>query len=192
MKEEIQPLTTMVKQNDSRNLRFQIEEKNTVIKELKDEIKYQKGLNYDLEVKLKKTQDPNIDLVSILRKLEKITEKQKMEIADLSMNSFQFQDAENSSHGLEDSEEEDFSLSNEVLPEKMRKEFCRSDVDLSTNENSVRCLHEGIELQEFWNLELKRQLMQEKQESMESTIQFLEKTLDEKDQEMQTARRFMA
>ncbi|XP_061363783.1 uncharacterized protein LOC133307309 [Gastrolobium bilobum] len=183
-KEEIHRLTTMVKQNNSRNLEFQIEEMDNIIKELKDEIKYQKGLNSGLELKLKKTQESNIDLVSNLRKLEKTIEKQKMEIADLSMTSLQFQDAENNSHGLEDSEEEDFSLSKESLPEKMRKEFCHSGVDLSTNENAIRCLHEGIELQEFWNLELEHQLMQEKQKNMESTIQFLQKTMDEKEKQI--------
>ncbi|KAJ1435812.1 NT-type C2 domain [Sesbania bispinosa] len=133
LKEEIQRLTIMEKQNDSRNHKFQIEEMDNIIKELKDEIKYQKGLNYDLELKLKKAQESNTGM-----------------------------------------------------------EFCHSDVHLCTNGNAIRCLHEGIELQEFWNLELERQLMQEKQKNMESTIQFLEKTLDEKDQEMQTARRFMA
>lgn len=192
LKEEIQRLTTLVKQNDSRNLGFQIEEMDNVIKELKGEIKYHKELNHDLEVKLKKTQESNNDLVSILQKSKKKIEKQKMEITDLSMTSFQFQDTEKNSHVVEDSEEEDFSLIKEVLPEKMRKEFCHSDVDLSTNENAIRCLHEGIELQEFGNLELERQLMQEKQKSMESTIRLLQKTLDEKDQKIQTARRFMA
>ncbi|RDY10079.1 hypothetical protein CR513_05457, partial [Mucuna pruriens] len=192
LKEEIQRLTSMVKQNDSRNLKFQIEEMDNTMKELKDEIKYQKGLNCELELKLKKAQESKMDLVFILQKLEKIKEKQKMEIADLSMNSLRFQDGEINSRVLEDSEEEDFSLSKEVLPEKMRKEFCHSHVDLGTYENAIRCLHEGIELQEFRNLELEHQLMQEKQKNMESTIQFLEKTLDEKDQEMQTARCFMA
>ncbi|XP_027364645.1 synaptonemal complex protein 1-like [Abrus precatorius] len=192
LKDEIQRLTTMVKKNDSRYLKFQIEEMDNTIKELKDEIKYQKRLNCDLELKLKKTQESNIDLVSILQKLEKTIRKQKMEIADLSMRSLQFQDAENNSRGLEETEEEDFSLSVEVLGEKMKKELCNSDVDLGTNENAIRCLHEGIELQEFRNLELELQFMQEKQKNMESAIQFLEKTLAEKDQEMQTERLCMA
>lgn len=38
LKEEIQGLTAMVKQNDSRNIRFQIEELDNVIKKLKDVI----------------------------------------------------------------------------------------------------------------------------------------------------------
>ncbi|KAK7278624.1 hypothetical protein RJT34_23657 [Clitoria ternatea] len=189
LKEEIQQLTRMVRQNDSKHLKFQIEKMDSTIEELKDENKYLKGLNCDLEVKLKKTRETNVNLVTILQKLEKIIEKQKMEIAYLSMNSSCFQNAENNSHALEDSEEEDlsFSISKEIFPEKIRNEFCHSDVD-----NAIRCLHEGIELQEFRNLEIENQLMQEKQKNMESTIQFLEKTLHEKDQEMQTARCSMA
>ncbi|XP_052731516.1 uncharacterized protein LOC108321955 isoform X1 [Vigna angularis] len=191
LKDEIQLLTSAIKQNDSRNLKLQIEEMDNTIKELKNEIKYQKGLNCDLEL-IKQTQESKIDLVSILQKLEKIKEKQRMKIAGLSMNCLPFQDVDISSCVPEDSEEEDFSLSKEVLPEKMKKEFCHSDIDLGTSENAIRCLHEGIELQEFRNLELEHQLMQEKHKSMESTIQFLEKTLNDKDKEMQTARCFMA
>nr|XP_012570042.2 desmoplakin-like [Cicer arietinum] len=191
LKEEIQRLTAMVKQNDSRNLRLQTEEMDNVIKELKDEINYQKGLNYDLEVKLNRTQESNIDIVSIFRNFEKMVEKQKMEIAELSRTNRRF-DGENNSRGIEDSEEEDFSLSIDVLPEKMRKEFYGSGYDLSTNENAIRCLHEGIELQEFRNVEIERQVMQEKQKNMQSTNQFLEKALDDKDHEMQNARHFMA
>jgi len=193
LKEEIQRLTAMVKQNGSRNHRLQIEEMDNIIKELKDEINYQKGLNHDLEVKLNKTQESNIDIVSIFRNFEKKVEKQKMEIARLSRISIQFQDAENNSRGIEDSEEEDFSLSIEAMPQITRKEFCHSGFDFSTNENAIRCLHEGIELQEFRSMETERQVMREKQKSMQRTIQFLEKTLDEKDQKTQTAtRHFMA
>ena len=66
LKEEIQRLTSMVKQNDSRNLKFQIEEMDNTIRELQDEVKYQRGLNRDLELKLTKQQESKIDLVSIL------------------------------------------------------------------------------------------------------------------------------
>lgn len=178
LKEEIQRLTAMVKQNDS-----------NVIKKLKDEISYQKGLNHDLEVKLNKTQESNIDIVSIFRNFEKKVEKQKMVIAELSRKSLYFQDDENNSHGIEDSDEEDFSLSIDVLPEK----FYHSGFDFRRNENAIRCLHEGIELQELGNSETERQAMREKQKNLESTIQLLEKTLDQKDQEMQTVtKRLMA
>ena len=56
----------MVKQNDSRNLKFQIEEMDNTIRELQDEVKHQRGLNRDLELKLTKQQESKIDLVSIL------------------------------------------------------------------------------------------------------------------------------
>ncbi|CAL0299795.1 unnamed protein product [Lupinus luteus] len=170
LKEEIERLTAMVKENDRKNLKLQIEEMDNIIKELKDEIKYQKGLNIDLEMKLKKTQESYIDLVFILRRLENTIEKQKMEIADLSVTSSQFQDVEDSS------DEEEFSFSEEVLPDKTGKEISKSDINMCTNEYAMRCLHEGIEL------------MQEKQKNMESTIKFLEKSLMEKDQELQSAR----
>ena len=42
LKEEIQRLTSMVKQNDSRNLKFQIEDMDNTIRELQDEVKYQR------------------------------------------------------------------------------------------------------------------------------------------------------
>ncbi|KAK7268485.1 hypothetical protein RIF29_21184 [Crotalaria pallida] len=174
LKEEIERLTTRAKENGSDNLKLQIEEMDNIIKELKDEIKYQKGLNTDLEMKVKKTQESYIDLVFILRRLENTIEKQKEEIADLSVTSSQFQEAEDSS------EEEEFSLSEEVLPVKTRKDISQSDVNMCTNEYAISCLHERIEL------------MQEKQSNMESTIKFLEKTLMEKDQELQSARRSMA
>ncbi|KAG4962575.1 hypothetical protein JHK84_039669 [Glycine max] len=127
---------------------------DNTIRELQDEVKHQRGLNRDLELKLTKQQESKIDL-----KLQKINEKQKMEMADLSMNSLQFEDAEINSHVLEDSKKEDFSLRNDVLPEKMRKEFCHLDADLHTYENAITCLYEGIELQEFQNWELEHQLM---------------------------------
>ncbi|KAE9619250.1 hypothetical protein Lalb_Chr02g0151131 [Lupinus albus] len=169
LKKEIERLTAMVKENDSKNLKLQIEEMDNIIKELKDEIKYQKGINTDMEMKLKKTQESYIDLVFILRRLENTIERQKMEIADLSVTSSQFQDGENSS-------DEEFSFSEEVFPDKTGKEISKSDVNMCTNEYAMRCLHEGIEL------------MQEKQKNMESTIKFLEKTVMEKDQELQSAR----
>ncbi|KAH1238172.1 hypothetical protein GmHk_08G022900 [Glycine max] len=86
------------------------------------------------------------------------------------MNSLRFQDVEINRRVLEDSEEQDFSLSKEVLPDKMRKEFCHADADLGTYENEITCLHEGIELHEFWIWELEQQIMQEKQKNKEKRL----------------------
>ncbi|XP_054821308.1 uncharacterized protein LOC129320124 [Prosopis cineraria] len=193
LKEEIEELKTMVeessmaKQNDSENLKFQAEEMGKIIKELKDEIEYHKGLNNDFELQLKKALKSNIDLVSILQELEKTIEKQKMEIIDLSMTKFQFQDGTDYSHGHDDSEEYDFHLKKPVLPGKMRMDSSDSDLDMSSSKFPIKCLYEGIELKEFWSLEL-----QEKIKNMESTVRFLEKSLAEKDEEMLKERGLMS
>ncbi|KAG6491384.1 interaptin-like isoform X1 [Zingiber officinale] len=52
--------------------------------ELEDELKFQKDTNYDLTQQLRKTQESNIELVSILQELEEMIEKQRLEIADQS------------------------------------------------------------------------------------------------------------
>ncbi|KAG6500903.1 putative uncharacterized protein MYH16 isoform X1 [Zingiber officinale] len=53
-------------------------------KELEDELKFQKDTNSNLTHQLRKTQESNIELVSVLQELEEIIEKQRLEIADLS------------------------------------------------------------------------------------------------------------
>ncbi|CAL9776209.1 unnamed protein product [Musa acuminata subsp. burmannicoides] len=52
--------------------------------ELEDELNFQKDSNVNLTQQLKKTQESNIELVAILQELEEITEKQKLELANLS------------------------------------------------------------------------------------------------------------
>ncbi|XP_028780394.1 interaptin-like [Neltuma alba] len=193
LKDEIEQLKTMLeesslaKQNDSQNSKLQAEEMGKMIKELKDEIEYHKGLNNDLEFQLKKAQKSNINLVSVLEELEKTIEKQKMEIIDLSMNKFQFQDGTDYSQGLDDSEEYDFHLKKPVLPVKITMDSSDSDLDISSSKFPIKCLYEGIELKEFWSIEL-----QEKLKNMEGTITFLEKSLAEKDEKMLKERGLMA
>ncbi|RZR75896.1 hypothetical protein BHM03_00000478 [Ensete ventricosum] len=55
-----------------------------VQKELVDELNFQKDSNVNLTQQLKKTQESNIELVAIVQELEEITEKQKLELANLS------------------------------------------------------------------------------------------------------------
>ncbi|KAI9124591.1 hypothetical protein K1719_004513 [Acacia pycnantha] len=188
LKEEIEQLKTtveessMAKQNDSEKSKFQAKEMGKIIKELKDEIENQKGLNNDLDLQLEKAQNSNIELASILEELEKTIEKQKKEIIDLSMSKFQFQDGTDYSQGYDDSEEYDFHLKKPVnLPMKkiLMDSSDSSELDISSSRFPINCLYEGIELKEFWSLEL-----QEKLKNMEGTIRFLEKSLAEKDEEM--------
>ncbi|XP_042393844.1 cingulin-like isoform X2 [Zingiber officinale] len=63
------------------------EQRDSVQKELEEELKFQKESNGNLARQLKQTQESNIELVTILQELEGITEKQRLEIANLSQRS---------------------------------------------------------------------------------------------------------
>ncbi|KGN59033.1 sporulation-specific protein 15 isoform X2 [Cucumis sativus] len=54
-----------------------------ILNELKDELNFQKETNADLALQLKRSQESNIELVSVLQELEATTEKQKLEIEEL-------------------------------------------------------------------------------------------------------------
>ena len=51
---------------------------------LKDELKFQKESNANLSLQLKKSQEANVELVSVLQELEETIEQQKLEIENLS------------------------------------------------------------------------------------------------------------
>ncbi|CAJ2672525.1 unnamed protein product [Trifolium pratense] len=51
---------------------------------LKDELKFQKESNSNLSLQLKKSQEANVELVSVLQELEETIEQQKLEIENLS------------------------------------------------------------------------------------------------------------
>lgn len=73
----------MMKQTAMDSLKLQEKGADNLQKELEEEIKFQKETNANLALQLKKTQDSNIELVSVLQEMEDTIEKQKMEIADL-------------------------------------------------------------------------------------------------------------
>ena len=100
LKQEIEELkilleVSMVKQTATENLKFQAED---LEKELKDELKYQKESNAIRALQLRKTQESNIELVSVLQELEDPIEKQKMEIDDLLKAKSISEDIEKYSH----------------------------------------------------------------------------------------------
>ncbi|CAH1430404.1 unnamed protein product [Lactuca virosa] len=72
-----------VKDRDADNLKAQVQDKNGIQAELEEEIKFQKDLNNNLSIQLNKTQESNLELVSILQELEEQIEKQKLEINSL-------------------------------------------------------------------------------------------------------------
>ncbi|XP_058003441.1 uncharacterized protein LOC110662676 isoform X1 [Hevea brasiliensis] len=67
-----------------------------VLKELENEIKFQKESNANLTLQLNRSQESNVELVSVLQELEETIEKQKAEIEKLSTIQSKFSDMENS------------------------------------------------------------------------------------------------
>ncbi|RVX11785.1 hypothetical protein CK203_009421 [Vitis vinifera] len=71
---------------------------NPYSKELEDEIKFQKESNANLALQLRRSQESNIELVSVLQELELTIEKQKIELEDLAALRLKLNDADSSIH----------------------------------------------------------------------------------------------
>ncbi|EEF28304.1 DNA repair protein RAD50, putative [Ricinus communis] len=80
---------SLVKQKSAENMELQAKDMGNLQKELEDEVRFEKESNANLALQLKKTQESNIELVSILQELEDTIEKLKMEIANLSKEKVQ-------------------------------------------------------------------------------------------------------
>lgn len=115
---------------------------NGAQKELENEVKFQREENANLVGQLKKTQESNIELVSILQELEETIEKQKNEIDSLSKVNMESKDSGMDGHGCEDH-------SNDTL-------------------------------------ELQLLQLHESHKKLESTIQSLEESLEDKNSELET------
>ncbi|CAL9069647.1 uncharacterized protein LOC135653093 [Musa acuminata AAA Group] len=87
LKLEVERLKAALEESTSKQtdiINFKNEDLVHVQKELEDELKFQNDSNANLTQQLRKTQESNIELVAILQELEEITEKQRLEIANLS------------------------------------------------------------------------------------------------------------
>ncbi|KAL0338528.1 UNVERIFIED_CONTAM: hypothetical protein Sangu_1374900 [Sesamum angustifolium] len=94
LKLELQNLATT--QASQENLIIQAESLMQIQKVLEKETKYQKILNDNLGQQLKRSQESNIELVSVLHELEETIEQQRIEIENLSSLKLDFTDLENS------------------------------------------------------------------------------------------------
>ncbi|XP_057980247.1 uncharacterized protein LOC131166039 [Malania oleifera] len=185
LKEEVERLKilleeSVVKQEATENLKFHTKDVNGIQKELEDEIKFQKESNVNLSVQLKKTQESNVELISILQELEDTIEKQKMEINNLLTLKVKSEDMEKSI-----CEHDDSSSANpagEVFTKKMIKAASDSDLEGNIVEHPVRDSQAEFK-PENRNLEPQLQKLQE-------SIQFLEKALEEKDREIELKQGF--
>ncbi|KAH7854858.1 hypothetical protein Vadar_018473 [Vaccinium darrowii] len=183
LKQEIEHLKVLLeksmdKQKAIENFKFQPTDVGDIQKVLEDEIKFQKESNHDLALQLKKTQESNLELVSILQEMEETTENQKEEIEKLKSK---FGDSEKMcSFGHEGNGE--VNSREQVSAEKMRKASCDSDLEGSTVEHPITDLHAEFEQEDNWSLEL--QQLRESQKNLESTILYLEKALEGKNHEI--------
>ncbi|PHU00111.1 hypothetical protein BC332_29898 [Capsicum chinense] len=74
---------SLEKEKATASLMLQVKDMDSVERILKEELRIQKESNDDVSFQLSKTQESNIQLVSILQEMEETVEKQKLEIKNL-------------------------------------------------------------------------------------------------------------
>ncbi|XP_057475215.1 uncharacterized protein LOC130763332 [Actinidia eriantha] len=188
LKQEIEHLKilleeSMGKQKAPENLKFQSTDTDNIQKILEDEIKFQKQSNHDLALQLKKTQDSNLELVSVLQEMEETIEKQKVEIENWAMLKSESVDTAKT-HSIGHDDNAEVNTSEDVSAEKMKKTSCDSDLEGSIVGHPITDLHTEFEQEDNWNVELQLQQLRESQKNLESTILHLEKTLEDKNHEI--------
>ncbi|KAF6134382.1 hypothetical protein GIB67_005774 [Kingdonia uniflora] len=126
LKQEIEQLRTVIEeaQMASETSIFQTDGINYIQKELEEEIKFHKESNANLTINLKKSQESNMELVSILQELEETIEKQRLEVDNFSDEKAQLYELQKSQKDLQDTvnflEEELDDKSTELLLERNR------------------------------------------------------------------------
>lgn len=170
---------SMVEHKSTESLKYEAKEVHDLQKELEEELQYQKESNANLALQLKKTQESNIELVSILQELEDTVEKQKAEIANLS----KMDSIGKCSNGVEDNVE--IRPNKEVFAKNMSEDSCNSDQEDRIAEHGQGELSEGFEPEDNVKPELELLKLKESQKNLQSTILFLEKSLQEKVQEIE-------
>ncbi|XP_010241653.1 PREDICTED: protein MLP1-like [Nelumbo nucifera] len=168
LKQEIEQLKTLLEESTEKKTAtesssFQAEGITHIQKELEDEIKFQQESNANLTLQMQKTQESNIELVSILQELEETIEKQRLEIDNLS--ALQSCNCRNDDSG-------ELNLTKGSSLEKTRKASSNLDGAVDDTSNLVSQLME----------------LQESQKSLQTTVQMLEKALEEKNQMIEVER----
>jgi hypothetical protein len=134
-------------------------------------------------LQLRRTQESNVELVSVLHELEDTLEQQKKVIDNFSMAKSGYEDIEKHSH------EHQGKSNKHVLANEIRKASYESNLEGGAVEYIVHDLQKGI-VDDNGISELQLQHLQESQKNLESTIQILEKCVEEKDHEIETERGF--
>ncbi|XP_059666011.1 uncharacterized protein LOC132311882 isoform X2 [Cornus florida] len=178
---------SLEKQKATEDLKLKADNLDNVKKELDDEIEFQKESNYNLALQLKKAQESNLELVSILQEMEETIEKQKSEIENLStVNSKIAGIGTKYNYGHEDNGEA--NSKKEVSMEEMQKASCDLDWVGSAVEHPITELHADYEPGDNQNLKLEIQQLQESQKNLRSSILYLGKILEDKNLELEAER----
>lgn len=166
------------KQKTTEKLKFQAKGMENFQKEIEDELKFQKERNADLALQLKKTQESNIELVSILQELEDTIETQKIEISDMSKIQSKGQIA--GKYHLEVQDSEETQPMKKSFAKDTREASCDSGMEGSSVEHKLDGLPVGSESEDSRSLELDLQHLQDSQKNLESTIHLPERSLEDK------------
>ncbi|RWR93834.1 protein MLP1-like protein [Cinnamomum micranthum f. kanehirae] len=171
---------SMEKQSAIENSITRAEDINQMQKELEDEIRFQKESNANLSLQLTKTQESNIELVSILQELEDTIEKQRLEIEKFSAQKAELSDTINIRNLHDDSGRlyDETSVRNAMVTEDLVS--CELE-DSSTN------LHEPVGMGQS-SLIVQLEESQESQRKMHSVVEMLEKSLEDKNHEIEQER----
>lgn len=169
---------SVAEQTTTEKLKFQAKEMDNFQKEIEDELKFQKETNADLALQLKKTQESNIELVTILQELEDTIEIQKIEISDLSKIQSKSQKA--GKYHLEVQNSEETKRMKKSFAKDTREASCDSGMEGSTVEQEMDDLPVGSESEDSRSLELEFQQLQDSQKNLESTIKPPERSLENK------------
>lgn len=148
-----------MKQNSAQNAELQELGWSNMQKELEDEIRFQKEEKENLSLQLNKTQESNIELISVLQEMEETIDKQKIEIESLSASKLNVDDqvSFNESKSLHD-----------------------SDLDASISETSVADIHKETPCENNCISELELLNMQELQRALQGEVSILESMFQEK------------
>lgn len=178
LKSELEQLKSVVQASTEREhsldeARFEADDAKRTVNELQDEIEHLKQSNTDLDVQLRKTQDSNMELVSVLQELEETIEQKNVEIDKFSEEREKLDDLE--------------GLRQELERTKLQKE--------SASENGkfiVQKLQEEVEIEKESNNSLNIQLQktQESYKHLLSVVQELEERLEEQERQIEDLSNF--
>lgn len=146
------------KQKDHENIKLQALDKDGIQKELEDEIRFLRESNGNLALQLKKTQDSNLELVSVLQEMEETIEKQKVEIENLSTLNSKYANTEFEYNSEQKDIEEVRSSTEQVSMGKMMK--CSCDSDPRSCIEHITDIHTVVQHEKKLNLELQLQELQ--------------------------------